>query len=108
MELVSRSGAFVPDSEYIQWIADIKRRIRDTRTRIAVKATNHTILLYWSIGTDIIERHAEAKYGDGLYNQLSKDLLEEFPGAAGFSPRNLLYMKQMTSLFSDTQAFERG
>ncbi len=50
-------------------------------------------LLYWRIGHDILERQRESGWGARIVDQLSKDLHRGFPDMAGFSPRNLKYMR---------------
>ncbi len=51
------------------------------------------ILLYWQIGRDILERQSQAGWGAKIVERLSKDLHNDFPDMAGFSPRNLKYMR---------------
>jgi len=58
------------------------------------------IELYWSIGADIVELQAEAKWGSGIIPQLSLDLKREFPKAEGFSERNLIYMWQFYRFYA--------
>ena len=49
---------------------------------------------YWSRGKQTIEKQKDAQWGDGLINQLSKDLLQEFPHIRGFSAKNLRSCRQ--------------
>ena len=56
--------------------------------------------LYWSIGGDIVRLKAEAKWGDGIIEQLSQDLKTNFPDMSGFSSRNLWYIKKWYSFYS--------
>ena len=37
------------------------------------------IRLYWKIGKAILEKQKEAKWGDKILENLSRDLSEEFP-----------------------------
>ena len=50
--------------------------------------------LYWQIGKDIVEKQAQAKWGDGFLQTLSADLCKEFPTIKGFSYRNLKSIRQ--------------
>jgi len=50
--------------------------------------------LYWQIGKDIVEKQAQAKWGDGFLQTLSADLCKEFPTMKGFSYRNLKSIRQ--------------
>lgn len=81
-------------SEYKSWIGELKQRIRQSQIKAAVKVNTELLWLYWQLGCDIVERQLEASWGSGFFNQLSKDLKDEFPQMAGFSPTNLKYMKR--------------
>lgn len=82
------------DTEYKQWLIDLKKRIKQSQLKAAVKVNSELIGLYWTMGEDIVEKQENAKWGDGFINQLSKDLNEEFPDIKGFSKRNLELIRQ--------------
>ena len=86
------------DNEYKEWIGELKQRIRQSQIKAAVKVNTELLKLYWSIGGDIVRLKAEAKWGDGIIEQLSQDLKTNFPDMSGFSSRNLWYMKKWYSL----------
>jgi len=50
--------------------------------------------LYWQLGKDIYEKQQKANWGDGLIEQLSKDLSAAFPNMKGFSQNNLFYIQR--------------
>jgi hypothetical protein len=83
-----------------RWIASLKSRIRQSQTRAAVHINSALIELYWSIGADIVNRQAEAVWGSGIFNQISRDIRTEFPDIKGFSKSNLYYMKQFYLFYS--------
>ena len=58
------------------------------------------LLFNWQLGRDLVIRRAEEKWGKGVVEQVSLDLQAEFPGAKGFSTRNLWWMKQWYSFYS--------
>lgn len=89
---ISRDG-MIADSNYIQWIADIKSRFQQSQIKAAVKVNTSLLEFYWSLGRDIVSMQAESKWGSGFLNQLSLDLREAFPQTTGFSSRNIRYMK---------------
>ena len=62
------------DNEYKEWIGELKQRIRQSQIKAAVKVNTELLKLYWSIGGDIVRLKAEAKWGDGIIEQLSQDL----------------------------------
>jgi len=82
------------NSDYKQWLIDLKKRIKQSQLKAAVKVNSELINLYWSMGKDIVEKQEKAKWGDGFITQLSRDLKEEFPNMQGFSVRNIKYIRQ--------------
>ena len=82
------------DSDYAEWIADIKKRYRSAQVKAAVKVNAEKILFNWQLGRDLVQKKAEERWGSGVVEQVSLDLKREFPNADGFSVRNLWYMKQ--------------
>lgn len=82
------------DSDYADWIADIKRRYRSAQVKAAVKVNAEKLLFNWQLGRDLVQKKVEERWGAGVVEQLSLDLKREFPDADGFSTRNLWYMKQ--------------
>jgi predicted nuclease of restriction endonuclease-like (RecB) superfamily len=72
---------------------DLKERIRAAQVRAAVAVNRELVLLYWSIGRDILTRQKEQGWGSKVIDRLAADLRREFPEMTGFSPRNLKYMR---------------
>jgi predicted nuclease of restriction endonuclease-like (RecB) superfamily len=91
------------ESEYKQWVSELKSRIRSAQVKAAVRVNCELINLYWSIGHDIVERKIEESFDGDFYSQLSADLHNLFPDVKGFSRRNLIYMRSMYLLFSPIQ-----
>lgn len=88
------TGVIKSNQEYKQWLIDLKKRIRQSQLKAAVKVNSELIILYWSMGKDIVEKQEKAKWGNGFITQLSRDLKEEFPNMQGFSKRNLELIRQ--------------
>ncbi len=82
------------DTDYKVWLADIKSRIRNVQIKAALKVNTELLSFYWELGADIVARQQNTSWGDGLLQQLSKDLRAEFPNMKGFSRTNLLYMRK--------------
>jgi predicted nuclease of restriction endonuclease-like (RecB) superfamily len=59
------------------------------------------VLLYWSIGRDILSRQQEQGWGAKVIDRLSLDLRRAFPDTQGFSPRNLKYMRAFAQVWQD-------
>jgi len=82
------------ESEYKQWLIDLKQRIRQGQIKAAIKVNTELLRLYWDLGCDIVARQLESTWGSGFFEQLSKDLRKEFPDMKGFSSTNLKYSKR--------------
>ena len=82
------------NSDYKQWLTDLKSRIRQSQIKAAVKVNTELLRLYWDLGRDIVARQMDAVWGSGFFEQLSNDLRSEFPDMNGFSSTNLKYCKR--------------
>jgi len=77
----------------LQFIAEIKDKIRQTQYE-ALKVVNvHLINLYWDLGKAISEKQPLG-WGKAIVSNLSKELQMEFPQMTGFSVTNISYMVQ--------------
>ncbi len=93
------------DSDYVNWIHDVKQRYISTQIKAAVKVNTERLYFNWQLGRDLVERKAEEKWGKGIVEQLSLDLQNEFPDAKGFSARNLWNMKKWYLFYSSSDMF---
>ena len=91
----------IADSEYIQWLSDVKKRFRQSQGRALVKVNAEMLDFYWSIGRDLVTLKAEARWGDGVVKQFAFDMREAFPDATGFSDTNVKYMKRWYSFYNE-------
>ncbi|WP_455592460.1 PDDEXK nuclease domain-containing protein [Bacteroides sp.] len=82
------------DTEYKEWISELKLRIRQSQIKAAVKVNTELLHLYWELGKDIVELKAEARWGTNIMSQISSDLKKEFSDMGGFSETNLRYIKR--------------
>lgn len=97
------------DADYTNWITEVKHRYRSSQVKAAVKVNAEKLLFNWQLGRDLVQKKAEERWGSGVVEQVSLDLKREFPNAEGFSVRNLWYMKQWYSFYTqgDTQILQR-
>lgn len=91
------------DTEYKEWISELKLHIRQSQIKAAVKVNTELLKLYWSIGSDIIQLKVEAKWGTNIMSQISSDLKAEFGNIGGFSETNLRYIKRFYLFYSSIQ-----
>ena len=89
------------DSDYAQWLNEIKSRYRSAQIKAAVKVNAEQLLFNWQLGRVLVTRKAEEQWGSGVVEQLSMDLQAAFPESKGFSTTNLWRMKQWYQFYSD-------
>ena len=82
------------DKQYEKWIVELKDKIRTTQIKAAMTVNRELLNLYWELGRDICEKQEKANWGEGLIDQLAKDLSAAFPDIKGFSVRNLFYIRK--------------
>ena len=95
------------DNEYKQWLIDLKKRIRQSQIKAAVKVNTELLRLYWDLGHDIVIRQMDAAWGSGFFEKLSKDLKNEFPDMKGFSPTNLKYSKRFYQFYTQESSIRQ-
>ncbi len=92
----------LPD-KYPQLLSFLKGKVRAAKQRAILSVNKELISIYWLIGKTIEEQQKSEGWGSKVIDQLSKDLSSEFPDMKGFSPRNLLYMRQFAEAYTITQ-----
>ena len=88
------------DEEYAQWIQSVGKRFKNVQIKAATRVNQEMLRFYWSLGKDMVEMHAESRWGSKFYNNLSKDLASAMPEQKSFSPTNLKYMTYFYQLYS--------
>ena len=95
---VVRDG-MLADKEYVEWLADVKARFRQSQIKASIRVNTDMLEFYWSIGRDLVALRAEKRWGAGVVKQFALDMRQEFPDATGFSHTNVKYMKQWYSFY---------
>ena len=90
---VFRDG-MTADRDYVQWIADIKNRYRNSQIKAPIKVNSALLEFYWSVGRDLAVLKAEERWGSGIVKQFALDMRNAFPKAKGFSYSNVKDMKR--------------
>jgi predicted nuclease of restriction endonuclease-like (RecB) superfamily len=85
------------------FLGHLKERIQAAQVRAALAVNRELILLYWSIGRDILSRQETEGWGANVINRLAADLSRAFPEATGFRVRNLRYMRALAEAYSDSE-----
>lgn len=87
---------------YEEFLRDIKARIQSAQVRAVLALSREVVLLYWHIGQEIRERQERHGWGAKVVQRLADDLKVAFPGIAGFSCTNLLYMRALAEAYPDS------
>ena len=82
------------DEGYVQWMADIKQRFRQSQVKASVHVNTAMLEFYWSVGRDLVALRAEERWGAGVVKQFALDMRQAFPNETGFSDTNVKYMKR--------------
>jgi len=61
---------------YLNWLRQLKKRIRSAQIKAAIRVNAELLNLYWQLGKEIVEKEKETKWGNKLIERLSKDLLK--------------------------------
>jgi len=88
--------------EYKDWLKELKQKFTQAQIKAAVKVNSTLLEFYWQLGADIVEKQKTSKWGTGFLQQLSTDLMYEFPDIKGFSYRNLRAIKQWYVFYTPT------
>ncbi len=89
----------LPAKTYKAFFAEVKARVQEAQLKTVMAANAQMLLLYWQMGNYILQHQKAKGWGAKIIDQLSADLQKAFPQLKGFSPRNLLYMKQFAEAY---------
>jgi hypothetical protein len=65
-------------SDYGQFVADIKARVRAAQIRAGLSANRELLVLYWDLGRMTLDRQKAEGWGAKVIDRLSQDLQNEF------------------------------
>lgn len=96
----------INNSEFNQFVKDIKQKILFSQYE-ALKAVNKELInLYWDIGKSIVEKQDILGWGKSVVKSLSEELQKEFVGIKGFSMQNLWNMRQFYLEYKDDEKLQ--
>lgn len=90
-------------SDYPILLEELKKRIQQAQLRATLAVNHEMVMLYWSIGQDILTRQHKEGWGTQVIERLAKDLQHAFPAAKGYSSRNLKYMRLFAEAWANEQ-----
>ena len=101
------ANAIQTPAGYPELLQELKTRIRAAQVRAAFAVSRELILLYWSIGREILTRQDAQGWGAKIVERLARDLQTEFPGVEGFSARSLKHMRAFAAAWPDEPIVQR-
>ncbi|WP_395675190.1 YhcG family protein [Inquilinus sp.] len=104
---MSPSKSIPAGDDYTSLLRELKERIRSARLRTAVAVNQSLVMLYWSLGRDILARQTAEGWGTRVIERLSADLRRDFPEMQGLSPRNLKYMRAFAEAYPDPEIVQQ-
>lgn len=93
--------------KYIDWLKDVKERIRVARIKVALAANSELLEFYWDLGKMMVEISDNAQWGKNWMQDLSNDLRKEFPDMDGFSKTNLYNIRRLYQFYKDDEIFHQ-
>lgn len=99
--------AVPPEPDYAGLLADLKVRITTARVGAALAVNRELILLYWSLGRDILDRQGAEGWGAKVIDRLADDLRRAFPEMTGLSGRNLRYMRAFAEAWPNPEMVQQ-
>jgi predicted nuclease of restriction endonuclease-like (RecB) superfamily len=89
--------------EYRRMLKEIKAQIINSQYKAITAVNRELILLYWNIGKVILDNQKKEGWGGKFIDNLSRDLMAEFPDLKGFSVRNLKYMRKFAEEYKELE-----
>ncbi|WP_131778415.1 PDDEXK nuclease domain-containing protein [Legionella bozemanae] len=89
------------DKDYMDFLSNIRTRLKTAQIRAALAANNELIKFYWQLGNDLIEKQKTQKWGAHFLDQFSHDMRQAFPEMQGFSVTNLKRMRLFAQAYPD-------
>ncbi len=69
--------------EYQSLLHGLKQRIQEAQVRAGLAVNRELVLLYWSIGREILARQQKQGWGAKVIDALARDLRRAFPAMQG-------------------------
>jgi hypothetical protein len=107
-----RDGDHIEDvaasAGYRDLIDRLQRRVRESQGRAARALNTELVMLYWSIGRDILEQQQASGWGDNVVGRIAEDLRATTGSARGFSRRNVFYMRRFAAAWPNAERAGRA
>ena len=98
--LKPETNSLLPEG-YEYWRKTIISRIENAKIHVSFHVNAELLSLYWSIGSEILEKQMTSGWGAQVIDKLSQDLSHAFPDDRGYSVRNLKYMRTFAEAYPE-------
>lgn len=95
----------ITSNEYLQAVQEINDYVNQAKYRASVSVNSEVLKTNLFIGSVIIRN---SEWGNKFVDNLSKDMRMNYPGAKGYSVRNLKYMKKFAQIFAEDDVDKYG
>lgn len=95
----------ITSNEYLQAVQEINDYVNQAKYRASVSVNSEVLKTNLFIGSVIIRN---SEWGNKFVDNLSKDTRMKYPGAKGYSVRNLKYMKKFAQIFAEDDVDKFG
>lgn len=95
----------ITSNEYLQAVQEINDYVNQAKYRASVSVNSEVLKTNLFIGSVIIRNF---EWGNKFVDNLSKDMRLKYPGAKGYSVRNLKYMKKFAQIFAEDDVDKYG
>lgn len=99
----NNSTLSLEQQDFISFFNEIKNKVLTAQQKAILAVNAELVILYWEIGNGILQNQTREGWGSKIIDSLSKELCSNFPLMKGFSVRNLKYMRQFASIYTDKQ-----
>jgi len=89
------------DKTYIDFIKELKQKIRTAKNRATLSVNISMIELYFDIGKEIVAKQESLGWGKSVVEQMATDLQMEFGKRSGYSSANLWRMRTFYLTYYD-------
>ena len=89
------------DKGYVEFVADLKKNIVQSRYVAARLVNKEQLLLYFKIGKMLAEKIDAADWGAGIMDRIAIDLQNALPGIKGFSSTGMKNMRRFYETYTE-------
>jgi DUF1016 N-terminal domain len=95
--------AVAATAAYRELVDRLREHIAASQARAAVAVNAELVMLYWSIGREILEQQRACGWGNDVVGHIAQDLAADARSPRGFSRRNVFYMRRFAALWPERE-----